>query len=781
MRPLIQRFLGSMLVLSLLAGSLTLPVASTQAAEPAAASVLVEDNFTGVPAGTGASSLGYQYTAPASGTGQAETAADPGGTGSVMRLAVKGGTGGSFAELSKTFESQKGTVTFETSLLSASGTQPYLNLIGRDASGTAELFAARLSSSRGKIAFFSTKNGPADSSVAFTPGTWYNLKVEANVQTQKVSVWVDGTLIFSRIGIADSVRSIHKLQLTTSPSDGELYIRKVTVKAAPVTDTPPAPTGLYYVPRNQEIAIFWDAGVTHASQHNIKIKEKPEDPWTVTVYNKTNFLPTERTSIKKVNGTDIVNGRTYIVGVSSVLKDLDGKMYEGPTTVIEATPNDIISLPSPAGSVIGGLQVFDSYYGAKWAVKTGLHPGDAPFAERDYKVTAIPSQYEHLDWIQPSGNSQKVADKAQLAVFTARDAARVYVAMDARATLPAWLSPEAGWSEIGDTIRLEDSTYPYTMKLYRKETAVNAPVTLGLNTVDEVNAGRNIGYLVLAERKPVGLHTAPVAPWSNQRTVTVTGSVYESGVTLSVYNQKSPVAAMVLDGTAFEVDVPLNPGSNELELRAQRPGSLLYDSVTAAVYYDGIAPELQLAELPSSVKTPVVELKGSVNEAASVTVKRAGMPIAGTVTAAAYEPFTLDLPLDEGENRLIVTAEDPAGNKTVRELTVHYTFWAGTPRFINLDGRELKTLSPGMQAAAERSITNTTSKTKQIMLVVILLDSRQRMADYTAAAAEFAPGETKVLRAGFVLPSRTAGYTMKAYIWDGLDGMKPLSEEAVLR
>ncbi len=776
----IRRIVVFALLLHLLAGSGLLTPPPVSASSDLPRTVLVEDDFSQALPGTGAAAWNYDFGAPATGTGGAVIAAIPEGAGNAMRLSLQDGTSNSFSALSKTFDSQTGAVIFETSFMSATGTQPYLNLIGRDATNSADLFAARISSSKGKLAFFSTKNGPAESAVIFAPGIWYNLKVEANVQTQKVSVWVDDVLVFSRIGIADSVRSIYKLQWTTTPNNGEVYIRHVRVKATPPTTEPPAPTGLYYIPRNEEIAIFWDAGVTHATQHNIKIKENPDDPWTVFVYNKTNFLPTERTSVKKVNGANIVNGTSYFVGVSNVLKDLDGKLYEGPTTVIEATPNDVISVPSAATSIISGLQVYDAYYGSKWAVKAGLKLQEAPFSEREYRVTALPARFERMEWIQPNGNSQRYAEKPQLAVFTARDAADVYVAMDARATVPAWLEPESGWAPTGETIQVADATYPYTMRVYRKEVAANSAVTLGLNTTAEVTEGRNIGYFVLAERKSTGLQLDALPQWTSRSQLSVSGTVYESPVTLTVTNNGQPVFGGLVEDKQFQLEVPLAVGKNTLVLSASRPGTTLTDQVTSVVYYDPEAPQLMLVTPPSEVKSPGYSLQGTVDETSVISVTNNGSLIIDKAPVSPGVSFDLPLTLDDGSNRVVVTASDLAGNETIRELAIHYTFWAGAPEFYDMNGSRLQTLVPSTPIVAAKQITNTTSQAKQIALFVALYDSKQRMIDVSNLAATFAPGETKTLRTGFVLPERVNGYKLKAYVWDGLNSMKPLSEESVL-
>lgn len=769
MRRPIPRFLVILLLLQLLSGGGWLFGTAAEAASPA--TVLIDDDYTQAEEGRTASSYGYTLTEPAFGTGDAAIAPGAGGSGKSLHLYVSGGESNSTTKISRSFAPQTGTVTVEMSFLQPGSTMLTSSILN-------------MYSSTGKIAARINTN-PSQKAITFVPqsanttilpyqlNTWYNIKTEINVQSQKINVWVNGVLCLSRVGPVDTgVTDISRIEFVTPVNNGGQYIGYLKVTSAPPAFPPDAPTGLYYVPRDKEIAIWWDS-VTSAVYYNVKAKVHAGDPWAVTKYTK-NFFPMERTSVKSINGVPLVNGSTYYVAVSQVTRDLNGNYYESPDTVLEAVPNDVIQVPSGDSSVIGSLKVYDAYYAAKWSVNSGIRTGDSPFAEGPYTITRLPAKYGGMDWIRPDIYSQKYADKPQIAVFNVRDRAAVYVAMDQRAVLPAWLT---GWTDTGDVIELDGGKY--ALEIYRKEFTGNSPVTMGLNTAAQPNSG-NLGYVVLAERIPVGLQTEPLKTWVNQADLAVTGSVYEAGVTLSVYNNRSLVYSGLLTENRFTTNVQLTPGPNRLEWTASRPGSALADQVTAVVYYDPDAPQLRLAPPPLSVKEAVYTLQGTVNEDAAVTVKNNGRLLYDRVAASVYQPFSFPVNLEEGSNKIEISAADPAGNVSTETHTVVYSFWAGDPDYYDLNGNRLQVLTPSADIVARKEIANTTSQMKEVTVLFVLYDAGHTMADHSAVSAVIPPGETMALSTGFRLPAEVSGYMLKAFIWDNLNEMHPLSGEATL-
>ncbi|WP_248927579.1 pectin esterase [Paenibacillus hamazuiensis] len=776
MRIEIQRVLIFALLLNaLLGGGIWLQNEPAFAAE-SAGTVFIDDDFTQMDDGMTAESLGYSFTAPASGTGAAAVMVDPNGGGKGMYVGVAGaGTG--TAKIAKTFASpQKGTVTAEFSFMQP-GPKKVQNVMFSLISSQ-NIPVVRIgtdsSTSRGLVYFPNTAIQGITSS--YNVDAWYTIKVEVNMVTQQFNVWVNGALSASR-AMADSNLDISRIEIGTPKGDGGEYIGKLKVSAAEPSLIPKAPDIYSWVPRDQEIGL-WFESVTAASYYYVKTRATAEDPWYLLKYTGKN-VPTERSSAKNyyvgTTAPRIVNGQTYDVGVSAVLKDSrTGLYHEGPTTIIQAAPNANVPVATPENSVIGTITLWASYYSANWSVKSGIHAGDAPFASSTYRITGLPAKYSQMDWISPDIRSQSYSDKPQIATFPAKDRATVYVAMDDRAALPAWLS---SWTDTQDKIILDGGAV--ALKVYKQDFAPGATVTLGLNTAAPAGSG-NIGYFVLAERTPVGLSVNPVNPWVNTPELTVTGSVYETGATLTVYNNQSPIYSSVLAESAFRVPVPLTPGENRLELTAKRANAALSDRIAVTVYYDAAPPELTIAAPPASVREAVYAIQGTVNENANITVKLNGVTVADSVYAAGGVPFSYPLTLAEGANHIEINAVDAAGNASSAELDVTYTFWAGEPEFYDLNGQRLGTLPSSGDVVARKQVANTTAAHKQISVFFVLFDGDHTMIDYSCVATDFAPGETRTLSTGFTLPAAGSGYKLKAFVWDNLGGMKPLSEEAGL-
>jgi len=80
---------------------------------------------------------------------------------------------------------------------------------------------------------------------------------------------------------------------------------------------------------------------------------------------------------------------------------------------------------------------------------------------------------------------------------------------------------------------------------------------------------------------------------------------------------------------------------------------------------------------------------------------------------------------------------------------------------------------------ASAVIRNNDAESKQVLLIVALYDSDNRMVNVSYLAKEVAAGATENFHAGFKLPSDVTGYKAKAFVWEGESltstNMKPVS------
>lgn len=796
MRNQIQRILCFTLLLNVLIG-VGLPGYSAPAAAAdsvAAPTTLLDKDFSTASEGQSASQLGFDYsTLPSGATSSAVVEVEPVTNQKAMHLKVNGAGTSQFL-INKTFsETKTGTVTAEITFLQPGTSKAKDQLIYlTNGAGTKSLVIAGLDASKGVVYWPDT--APVDLKTTYQLNKWHTIKVELNTLTKRFNMWFDGTLISARKNTNDAI-DVKKISIGSPAGNGELYVRSIKVTHTAPNYLPAKPKIAYWVGRDKSIAM-WIESDAWASKYSIKIKEKAGDPWyTTATYTAipTTIPPYASPSASKVwdpvtnTAVALTNGKTYIVGVAVITRDETAKIdYEGEISEFTATPYAVTPIETPDTNVIGTVTAYNNYNANRWSINSGLHVGDEPFADRTavLKITALPEKYSNMDWIKTHADTMKYTGAAtgmQIATFPVRDRASVFVAMDQREAPPAWLSSSSGWLDTGDAIQLADTALTYSFKIYEKKFASGETVTMGLNQATDYNAGKNAGYFVMAERVPTGLRTVPFVNWTNAGTYTVQGSLDETNVTLAVYNNQTLVYEHVIEQTEFAVDVALTPGVNSLELIARRAGSSYSDKVTGVVHLDSIAPVIQMSVPPTSVRDFLFPVQGIVDEESQITIKNNGESVADSVSTPSNTPFTYLVQLTEGLNQIEISAMDAAGNVSKKSFTIAYTFWAGKPDFYNLNEIQMSSLVSSTDIIAQKKITNPTQTSKQVTLLVVLLDLNKKMVDFSTLIEELSPGETKTLSTGFMLPANVSGYSLKAFIWDSLDGMKPLSEESIIQ
>jgi len=88
-------------------------------------------------------------------------------------------------------------------------------------------------------------------------------------------------------------------------------------------------------------------------------------------------------------------------------------------------------------------------------------------------------------------------------------------------------------------------------------------------------------------------------------------------------------------------------------------------------------------------------------------------------------------------------------------------------------------LEAGKVLDASANITNNGAENRQVLLIVALYDSNNRMVNVSYLSKEVAGGATVNFHAGFKLPSDISGHKARVFVWDGKDiessNMIPLS------
>jgi hypothetical protein len=145
----------------------------------------------------------------------------------------------------------------------------------------------------------------------------------------------------------------------------------------------------------------------------------------------------------------------------------------------------------------------------------------------------------------------------------------------------------------------------------------------------------------------------------NATPITVEGRVNQD-VAVTV----NGVEAAVADG-AFTADVPLEEGENEIVAQANdADGNPVSARIT--VRLDTVAPEVVIEGIDDGFVTPEesIELTGTVNEPdATVTVN--GEPV-----EVVDGRFSVEVPLEDGDNPVVIVVTDAAGNRTELNWTI---------------------------------------------------------------------------------------------------------------
>jgi hypothetical protein len=121
-----------------------------------------------------------------------------------------------------------------------------------------------------------------------------------------------------------------------------------------------------------------------------------------------------------------------------------------------------------------------------------LEVGNAYYADQSYTLTgSIPAELTDGRWIMTRDEDRNLANSDYL-TFTVPQDSTLYVAFDADATLPGWMS---GYTEVtGVTLSTDNTAVPNGMQLYRLDN-VSGPVTLG--GADDATTGAAANYVVI--------------------------------------------------------------------------------------------------------------------------------------------------------------------------------------------------------------------------------------------------------------------------------------------
>ncbi|MED3554018.1 S8 family serine peptidase [Cytobacillus praedii] len=196
--------------------------------------------------------------------------------------------------------------------------------------------------------------------------------------------------------------------------------------------------------------------------------------------------------------------------------------------------------------------------------------------------------------------------------------------------------------------------------------------------------------------------TAPVitspkdGDYTKEGTVKVEGTT-SPAATVKIFNNDEEIATTeaTASGT-FSAEVSLTEGENILTAKVTTDLGSTDASNPVKIIFDQTSPELEIIspEDKSQTNKETVTVEGTVSDEHLESVK-----VNGQDAKITDGKFSLRILLNEGENIITVAAQDKAGNKTEKTVTIHAVYTA--PAIENLLPTEDKELKKGESVKIE--------------------------------------------------------------------------------
>lgn len=100
--------------------------------------------------------------------------------------------------------------------------------------------------------------------------------------------------------------------------------------------------------------------------------------------------------------------------------------------------------------------------------------------------------------------------------------------------------------------------------------------------------------------------------------------------------------------------------------------------------------------------------------------------------------------------------------------------------FTNFAGETVSHLSAGGDIQVNADISNKSTITQEVTLIVALYDAENTLKNYASVKWNAKSGQDQTLQAGFRLPDDVQGHKVKVFVWNNTTDMKPLSNVEIL-
>jgi hypothetical protein len=254
----------------------------------------------------------------------------------------------------------------------------------------------------------------------------------------------------------------------------------------------------------------------------------------------------------------------------------------------------------------------------------------------------------------------------------------------------------------------------------------------------------------------------------------------------------------VLNQTASPA-IPLQEGETEIEVVVTAEDGVTSKTYTVVVTRTPAEKDTTLAmitlssgELTPAFSPEIVEytVEGiapstkSLQLAATTNTETAGLLINGIENESGQ--LSGEIPISDGATILVrVTAQDGTAYRDYK-LTVRMTDEPEVPEepltfevleteFTNLNRQPVTQLIAGGFIQVSTLVKNVSAKAAEGTLIVALYNAEGSLVNVSYIEKTIDAGTTEGLKAGFKLPGTVEGHEVRVFVWDSLNGMKPLS------
>ena len=510
----------------------------------------------------------------------------------------------------------------------------------------------------------------------------------------------------AEVSVLESGRSV-----TTDPSTGEYSMTHAagtfTVKAES------------YGFESKEQSVTLEADGT--AQADFTLDEIPQATVSGTVTDEQTGEPVEGATVLFVEDANVTpvesdeNGNYSITGYEGtytlkvMAADYHGKEIE--VTLDGDVEQDIELEPFytyPGGEVgydDGTAENARAYYdaGNKWAVKMSL-----PEGEDSAVVTDGVFQFHGTDWPSPGGTefAVEVWDASGTDGMPGEKIAGP-VEAEAIRDLEEWTVVDLSEHNItvdGDfyMVYVQTGNNPNVPGLATDESSTNAGRSYQQVSGTWSQSPAAEGNYMIRSRVSYEVEapviTAPEAGLiTNDSEITIEGTASPTTTIQLLNNGEEAAAAEVGDSGEFEIPAELTEGKNELKAVSMLDGAQTGESEPVSVTLDTASPEITIDSPQDGDKTnrETVTVEGTVEDANLDTVE-----VNGRETNVADDgSYSQRILLDNGENKIEVSAADLAGNTAAESVMIDVDFVA--PTIDNLLPTEDKNLEAGESVRIE--------------------------------------------------------------------------------